>query len=291
MPKISVILPVYNGATYLRDSIESVLKQDYLDLELIIIDDCSFDNSSEIAKIYVNADPRVIYFRNERNLKLPACLNLGFSKAGGTYWTWTSCDNLYYKNAFTVMVEELESDPYVGLVYADREAIDDIGKVIGYISAGTPDDLIIENVVGACFLYKKEVALKVGLYNLNCFLCEDYEYWLRIGLSAKLKRINKCLYKYRYHKNSLSHNNKKTVIAMGINIQKKYKNFYINTSDKQAQFYAFLRSRDVYNPWRQFYLIYVLFYNPIYFFKEIKFLIVSRIYSKIALRIKSYIFK
>lgn len=287
MHKLSVVLPVYNGATYLRDSIESILNQTYSNLELIIIDDCSTDNSSQIAKAYVDSDPRVIYFRNERNLKLPASLNLGFSKATGTYWTWTSCDNLYYKNAFTVMIEELEQDPYVGLVYADREAIDDIGQVIGYISAGDPDDLIIENVVGACFLYRKNVAQKVGLYDLNYFLCEDYEYWLRTGLSTKLKRINKCLYKYRYHKDSLSYKHKKSVIAMGINIQKKYKSFYVNTSDKQAQFYAFLRSRDVYNSWRQFYLLYVLFYSPTYFYKEIKLLLISWF----SLRVKNYIFK
>lgn len=277
MSKISIILPVYNGETYLRDSIESILNQTYSNFELIIVDDGSIDNSSEIAQNYVNLDSRVIYVRNAQNLKLPAALNLGFAKATGTYWTWTSCDNLYYKHAFAVMVAELEHDNEFGLVYADIETIDETGKVVEYVSAGMPDDLIMKNVVGACFLYKKEVALKAGLYDLNCFLCEDYEYWLRIGLCAKLKKINKLLYKHRYHKDSLSYKHKKSVITIGINIQKQYKNFYVNTCYKQAQFYACLRSRDIYNPWRQFYLIYVLFYSRIYFFKEIKFLLSAKI--------------
>ena len=276
MPKISVILPVYNGAQYLKDSIESILNQTYSNFELIIVDDCSTDNSSEIAKSYANIDSRVAYFCNEQNLKLPASLNLGFAKATGTYWTWTSCDNLYFNNAFEVMAAELDNDSSIGLVYADRESIDETGKVIGYISAGLPDDLIIENVIGACFLYRKDIALKVGLYDSNCFLCEDYEYWLRVGLYTKLKKIQKCLYKYRYHKDSLSYKHEKPVIAMGVNIQKKYKPFYINTSYKKAQFYAFLRSRDIYNPWRQLYLIYVLFYSRVYFLKEVKRLFVSR---------------
>ena len=285
MPKISVVLPVYNGSTYLKGSIESILNQTYSNFELIIVDDCSTDDSSEIAKTYANTDPRVVYFRNKQNLKLPASLNLGFGKATGTYWTWTSCDNLYYKDAFEVMAAELDQDSSVGLVYADRESIDETGKIIGYIPAGLPDDLIIENVVGACFLYRKDIALKAGLYDLNCFLCEDYEYWLRVGIYTKLKTIHKCLYKYRCHKDSLSYKYKKSVITIGINIQKKYKHFYIKTNYKKAQFYAFLRSRDIYNPWRQLYLLYVLFYSRIYFFKVMKCLIVSRI----SLIIKSYV--
>ena len=68
---ISIVLPVYNGEKYLRESIDSVLRQTYKRWELIIVDDCSTDSSAEIAKEYTKRDERIYYYRNENNLRLP----------------------------------------------------------------------------------------------------------------------------------------------------------------------------------------------------------------------------
>ena len=68
---ISVVLPVYNGELFLKESIESVINQTYQNWELIVVDDCSSDKTPEIVKEYVNRDRRIKYFRNEHNLKLP----------------------------------------------------------------------------------------------------------------------------------------------------------------------------------------------------------------------------
>ena len=100
MPKISVVLPVYNGEAYLKDAIKSILNQTFQDFELIIVDDCSTDRTTEIVKRYVDCDSRIILIQNKVNLKLPESLNKGFSHATGDYWTWTSCDNLYMPDAF-----------------------------------------------------------------------------------------------------------------------------------------------------------------------------------------------
>ena len=75
---ISIVLPVYNGERYLRESIESVIAQTYTTWELLILDDCSTDRSAEIAKEYEKKDSRIHYYRNERNLRLPRNLNKGF---------------------------------------------------------------------------------------------------------------------------------------------------------------------------------------------------------------------
>ena len=75
---ISIVLPVYNGEKYLRESIDSVLNQTYRNWELIIVDDCSTDSSAKIAKEYTNKDKRIYYYRNENNLRLPRNLNKGF---------------------------------------------------------------------------------------------------------------------------------------------------------------------------------------------------------------------
>lgn len=276
MPKISVVLPVYNGSAYLKDSIESVLSQTYTDFELIIVDDCSTDSSGEIAQKYADSDQRVLYLRNETNLKLPESLNRGFAEASGVYWTWTSCDNLYVPGAFEELLKAIEVSKEVGMVYTSMEIIDEHNHTVDFVEAGKGEDLIFRNVVGACFLYRRSIADQVGNYDKNLFLCEDYEYWLRISRSSSIKPIPTCLYLYRRHSKSLSHNHEKEIIAKGIKVQKTYYSSFIKTRTQAALFYAYLRARDIYNPFRQLYLLTVFFYSPIVFFKELYGLISRR---------------
>ena len=276
MPKISVVLPVYNGESYLKASIESVLTQTYKNFELIIVDDCSTDSTASIAKKYAAIHSNVLYIKNEVNLKLPEALNKGFSQASGEYWTWTSCDNLYLPNAFQELLTVHEEDKEVGLVYAAMKNINNNDEVICTIEAGDPQDLILRNVVGACFLYKASIAKSIGMYNKQAFLCEDYEYWLRLSCVASLKPIKECLYLYRFHPDSLSSKNEKRIIEKGIQLQKQYYSFFVSSREKAALFYAALRARDIYNPFRQFYLFKVFYYSPLIFLKEIMGLILRR---------------
>ena len=77
-PLISIVLPTYNGTKYIRQSIDSVLSQTLKDFELIIVDDCSTDNTKEVVSAYT--DQRIRYIRNEQNLRLPGTLNVGFKE-------------------------------------------------------------------------------------------------------------------------------------------------------------------------------------------------------------------
>lgn len=276
MPKISVILPVYNGEKYLKDSIESILHQTFSDFELILVDDCSTDKSGEIAQDYVQKDSRISYIKNKKNLKLPASLNKGFQKACGEYWTWTSCDNTYQPNAFSELVKSIEKNSNLGLVYSSMNIIDEHSRKTGQIIAGSPEDLIFRNVVGACFLYRKSIAKKVGEYNLKLFLCEDFQYWLRIASISLLNPIHKNLYNYRVHTESLTHTNQKKIIEKGISVQRTYYSAFVKTRKRAALFYAHLRAYDVYNPFRQFYLFVVLWYSPVIFLKELFGLVIRR---------------
>ena len=101
---VSIVLPVYNGERYLEDAIESVLGQTYTNLELIIVDDKSTDDSLNIANKYRILDKRVRIIANEENIKLPKSLNKGFEVAQGDYLTWTSDDNIYYQEATGLLV-------------------------------------------------------------------------------------------------------------------------------------------------------------------------------------------
>src|SRR5688572_20908989 len=106
---VSIVLPTFNGSRYLAESIESCLAQTYRAWELIIVDDCSTDETPSIIKSFEARDSRIRSIRNQKNLKLPGSLNAGFAEAKGALFTWTSDDNLYRPNALEVMVAEIES--------------------------------------------------------------------------------------------------------------------------------------------------------------------------------------
>ena len=207
---VSIVLPTYNGSKYIRQSIDSCLNQTYKNLELIVVDDCSSDNTGDIVKSY--SDARVIYIRNEKNLKLPSSLNVGFKKSKGSYLTWTSDDNYYAPNAIEEMLSALEPNSKTGLVYANYYLINEAGEAVRQMKVARPAVLQRYNCIGACFLYRRAAYEKVGDYDPDFFLAEDYEYWLRIKKQFKIQKINKFLYYYRLHKNSLSSTFKKIKI-------------------------------------------------------------------------------
>jgi len=202
--KVSIVLPVYNGAEYLAESIESVIAQTYANWELIIVNDCSTDDSIAIASDYAAKDARIKVFTNPQNLKLPKTLNAGFEHASGVYYTWTSDDNKYKPNALRIMVENLEKNPDAVMVYANYTTIDSGGIAIGLVDEPEPKYMFTGNVVGACFLYRADAAHKVGLYDANLFLAEDYDYWIRLYEVGKVLHIKDDLYCYRIHGKSLT---------------------------------------------------------------------------------------
>ena len=154
MPKISIILPTYNGQLYIREAIESVIKQIFKDWELIIVDDCSSDNTLDIIKEYEKLDSRIRVIHNEVNKKLPASLNIGFSYAKGEYFTWTSDDNLYLPSALYRMNLYLDENPDEIMVCTGYSIIDENKKVLYNAERYDSDNMFINNYVGACFLYR-----------------------------------------------------------------------------------------------------------------------------------------
>ncbi len=128
-PKISIILPSYNRSKYLSQTIDSCLAQTFANFELIIIDDCSADDSLIVANKYAKIDSRIHVISNEVNKKLPATLNIGFAYAKGQYLTWISDDNIYHKEALEKMNSCLDNMNDIWLVYADYTVINSIGIV------------------------------------------------------------------------------------------------------------------------------------------------------------------
>ena len=210
---ISIVLPVYNGEKYLRESIDSVLAQTYKNWELLIVDDCSTDSSAAIAKEYASKDRRIYYYLNEKNLRLPRNLNKGFRLAKGDYLTWTSDDNKFKPTALEKMYDALKNNQNAQFVFASCRVINSEGEEIEYIMVDDKrkKQIVGHNVVGACFMYTRKAYEEVGEYNPDFTLVEDYDYWQRIYAKFNAVAISDILYEYRWHDGALTSTMKKDV--------------------------------------------------------------------------------
>ncbi len=202
--KISIVLPVYNGEHRVSRAIDSVLEQNYRNIELILVNDCSTDHTSQVLQKYREKDERIKVVNNPINYKLPKSINRGFAEATGDYYTWTSDDNAFRSAALEVMAAYLDSHPEVDLVYCDFDIVELDGTYRQTIRTLEPDEMRFENAVGACFLYRRELAEKIGEYDPELFLAEDYEYWIRAYLNGTLHHIPEVLYEYGWHDKSLT---------------------------------------------------------------------------------------
>lgn len=242
-PLVSIVLPTYNGKKYIRESIDSILEQTFHDWELIIVEDCSKDKTPQIVDEYAMMDSRINVIHNTSNQKLPESLNIGFRKAKGKYLTWTSDDNIFLPEALEVMVEALEQAIDSPMVCADMQYIDECGNITGEPDIPfTPDSIWLQDYVGACFMYRRQVLDRVGEYDTDKFLVEDYDYWLRISDEmGDIRRIPQVLYKYRRHSGSLTETRRRDVsyqrARLRIKYQDKIKQYYVNSPEILCEIY------------------------------------------------------
>ena len=225
-PKISIVLPTYNGERWLKDSIQSVVEQTFTDWELIIVNDCSTDNTLQIAQSFADKDTRITVISNKTNKKLPASLNVGFSQAKGTYFTWTSDDNLYKKDALEKLSTYLDNHPQTSMVSMNEDLINEEGVVIKNYDANfkykrCAGALMNNCNVGAAFMYRKSIADIVGKYDENTFCAEDYDYWCRIALAGNIDYTSDNIYQYRLNSLSLSATKQQQVIEKTKKIKEK----------------------------------------------------------------------
>ena len=129
-PKVSVGLPVYNGANYVEESILSILNQTYTDFEFIISDNASTDGTAEICRSYAARDPRIRYYRQEKNRGCAWNSNFVLEKAFGTYFKWISHDDLHAPRFIECCVEVLDKDPSVVICCPKGVLIDETGREI-----------------------------------------------------------------------------------------------------------------------------------------------------------------
>lgn len=210
MPKVSVIIPTYNRATFLQAAVESVLRQTFQDFEVIVVDDASRDRTAEVIESFTDA--RIRYIRHDINKGQGVTRNAGIKHASGEYIALLDDDDEWLPEKLEKQVRLLESRPDdVGMVYTGFRKIDaSTGKVIaevipekrGYIFR----EMCMRNWIGTCstVLVRRSCLEAAGWFDEGLASGADYDLWLRISRDFEIACIREPLVLYAVHDGSIS---------------------------------------------------------------------------------------
>lgn len=216
-PLISILIPTFNVEMFVEDAVRSIMNQTYTELEIIIVDDCSTDNTYKILQKLADEDLRIRLFRNDVNKKIAETLNFALSKVSGTYIARMDGDDLSVPCRLVKQMEFLTENPELDLVGLCYIIIDEDGKEIQKEKHLVDFDKIKRatkyvSPIPHFWLAKKQVYDKVGFYRIPG--CEDYDFVLRaIDYGFKVSNSPEYLYLYRMR-------NGNTLTSTGL-IQKK----------------------------------------------------------------------
>jgi glycosyltransferase involved in cell wall biosynthesis len=208
-PFVSVVIPVFNGAQYLIEAVESIQKNTYDNFEIILVNDGSTDISKILCKRLEGKYKNVRFFDFTKNRGLGRVLNFALDKARGKYICRLNQDDRMLPIRITTQVKYLENHPEVTAVGSSIKLFENNGKtqILHFIK----DDSEIKKLwyfvspfSDPSVMYRKEVALKVGGYDQYFWPADDTHLWYRMGLAGKLSNIQKPLVEVRWHNNAAS---------------------------------------------------------------------------------------
>lgn len=211
---VSIITPVYNAEKFLHDTINSVLEQDYKNWEMILVDDCSKDNSEKIIREYEKNDKRIKYIKLEKNVGAAKTRNLALEKAKGRYIAFLDSDDVWKKNKLSKQIKFME-DRDIGFSFTEYEVMSEDGELIGR-DIKVPKQInynqYLKNTIIGCLtvVIDKE---KIGDFRMvDIRKNQDMATWLSILKKDVIAYgLNENLAKYRLVKGSISNNKFKTI--------------------------------------------------------------------------------
>ncbi|MEP7356058.1 MAG: glycosyltransferase family 2 protein [Anaerolineales bacterium] len=212
MPRVSIVMSVYNGLPYLPAAFDSILNQTFTDFEFVVIDDSSTDGSEALLREYAASDARVVLVRNERNLGLVTSLNKGLALTRGEYIARQDADDISLPQRLEKQVAFLDSHPAVGLLGTLTQVIDAQGQPVhgtGHFmpltdNAALQAQLLRNNPFCHGSVMLRRICLeRSGPYDPRA-ITEDYELWLRLAEVTELAKVEPVLYLYRVHSGALS---------------------------------------------------------------------------------------
>ncbi len=205
-PKVSIVIPVYNGSEFLKESIESALAQTYKNIEVIVVNDGSNDGgkTEKIAKSY---EKRIKYYRKE-NGGVSTALNLGIKKMTGEYFSWLSHDDVYYPDKIYEQMRILKNHRADCIIFSNFECIDSRSRFIRVNNNKIKLDMKFKySLIYSTPIHGCTVLVPVKCFNETCFFDEtlktvqDYDLWFKFSDKYKFIYIDKILVKSRLHEN------------------------------------------------------------------------------------------
>jgi glycosyltransferase involved in cell wall biosynthesis len=197
-PKVSIVTPSYNQGEFIEETIRSVLLQGYTNLEYIIIDGGSTDNSVEIIKKY---QKWLAYWVSEPDRGQSHAINKGFEKATGEIYAWLNSDDTYMPSAGETAVKYLTEHSDVDMIYGECNFINEHSHKTGQYPPAEFNlvDLVCgRNMVPQqAVFFRKQILDNVGYLDTNLQLAMDYDFWLRVALRAKIVYVPQVLANYR----------------------------------------------------------------------------------------------
>ena len=203
-PKISIVTPSFNQGQFIEQTIISVIKQDYPNLEYIIIDGGSTDNSVEIIKKY---EKYITYWESKPDKGQSCAINKGITIANGKYVGWLNSDDFLEHNALKYIADAFENDEKSGTVCGKIYIVNEKGEKIGerYNHTEITKQKLLNggvqiNQPGS--FHRKALLEKYGYLDESLKYVMDYELWVRLGQYSKFKQIDKFVANHRFHKSS-----------------------------------------------------------------------------------------
>ncbi len=204
-PLVSVIMPAYNAERYIGLAIESILRQTYENLELIIIDDCSQDNTMNIVNQFI--DSRIRIFHNKKNQGISYSRNYALEVSQGKYIAIMDDDDVSFDHRLEKQVTFLENNTDIGVVGGRVESIDENDNLI------STQDFILKNpyyikvnFLFRCIFHNSEVMFRKSIvdeygicYRENCYGMEDFRFWIECSKVAKMTNLDDFMLKHRYY--------------------------------------------------------------------------------------------
>jgi glycosyltransferase involved in cell wall biosynthesis len=210
MPKVSVIIPTHNRAHFLRDAVSSVLNQTFQDFEIIVVDDASTDNTSEVMAAF--HDERIRLLRHDTNKGGSAARNMGIINSRCDYIAFLDDDDEWLPEKLAKQMDVLLASPqevggvYTGYLIVDKTSGKVIDQKLPTKRGDLLNDLLISNCIGgtSSVLLRKHCLDTVGLFDDTLPRSQDFDLWLRIAAVFHFEYVPEPLYKYSIHDNRIS---------------------------------------------------------------------------------------
>jgi glycosyltransferase involved in cell wall biosynthesis len=217
-PCVSVVLPTYNRATIIGETVESILIQEFQDFELLVVSDGCTDDTEAVVGSYNDSRIRLVKQSNSGGPAAPR--NAGIQNASGKYIAFCDDDDLWMPQKLARQVAVLERDPEAALCFTNGVVFGDGGAYSRRaLKNGFDDDhfrrLLYGNfIANSSVLVRRDVLAAVGPFNIDSALhgTEDYEMWLRVAYAYKLVSIDEPLFRYRVHRGNLAGNRAKATL-------------------------------------------------------------------------------